>query len=77
MAEGGQRPFGNDEDLVADGLHLGEDMGAENDSVALSKLLDQISDLDDLNGVKADGRLIRMMTSGLPSSACAMPTRCR
>ena len=58
-AEGGQRPFGNDEDLVADGLHLGEDMGAENDSVALSKLLDQISDLDDLNGVKADGRLIQ------------------
>ena len=34
-------------------------MGAENDSVALSKLLDQISDLDDLNGVKADGRLIQ------------------
>ena len=34
-------------------------MGAENNSVALSKLLDQISDLDDLDGIKADGRLIQ------------------
>ena len=64
-----QLAVGNDQDPVADRLHLRKDMRTENDGVFLPQLPDQVADLDDLERVKADGRFI--------SSACAMPTRCR
>lgn len=50
---------GNHDDLVADGLHLRENVGAENDGMSLPQRLDQIPDFNDLDGVQADGRLIQ------------------
>src|SRR5699024_5093675 len=57
--EGNQLAVGDNQDLFTDGLDLGEDMGAEDHRVGLAQLLDQVSDLDDLNGVQAHGGLVK------------------
>ena len=59
VAEGHQFPVGDDEDLVADGLNLRENVGAEDHGVGLAQLSDEVPDLDDLQGVQAHGGLIQ------------------
>ena len=54
-----QAPAGNDQDPVADRRHLGQNVAGEDHGVLLSQRVDQVTDLDDLQWVKADGWLIQ------------------
>ena len=47
------------DDPVADGLHFGKNVGGEDNGVPFSQRFDQIADLNDLLGVKTDGRLVQ------------------
>ena len=49
----------DDYDPLADSLYLSEDVGGKNDGVALTEGTDKVSDLKDLLGVKAYGRLVK------------------
>ena len=49
----------DDEQVVAHLLHLGEDVGAENNGVLLSQLADEGTHLQNLLGVQAHGGLIQ------------------
>ena len=44
--------------MIADGLHLGEDMGREDDTVSLAELADERADLADLDRIEPDRGLI-------------------
>ena len=57
--KGHQLPFCDHDDLVADGLHLRENVGAENNGMGLPQRLNQIPNFDDLNGIQAHGWLIQ------------------
>ena len=59
LAKGEQLPVRDDEDLLADRLHLGEDVRAEDDRVRLPELADEVADLDNLQGVEADRRFVQ------------------
>ncbi len=48
----------DDEDAVARGLHLGQDVGAEDDRLGPAHFLDQLPDLHDLVGVQSGRGLI-------------------
>ena len=63
-AEGRQLPVGDHEDLVADGLHLGQDVGAEQNCMGLAQLPDELPDLNDLEGVQPHRGLIQNDDSG-------------
>ena len=51
--------LGDDEYLLTHGLYLGQDVGAEDHRMVFAQLLDEVADLDDLNGVKADSGLVQ------------------
>ena len=53
-----QPAFGQDQHLLADRLHLAQNMTGQDDRVGLPQLPDEFADLDDLRRVQADGRLI-------------------
>ena len=53
-------------DLVADRLHLGQDMRGKNYGVVLSELLDERAYLDYLLRVKTYGRLVEYQHLGIP-----------
>ena len=57
-AVGDQPAVRNNHHRIAHRAHLGEDMAGQDDRVLLPQHADQIADLDDLLGVKADGRLV-------------------
>lgn len=48
----------DDDNAVADRLHLLEDVGGQDDRVVLAEPADQPADLDDLLGVKSHGRFV-------------------
>ncbi len=50
--------FIDNNDAVADGLYFGEDVRGEDDRVGLAEVSDEVADLDDLLGVKADGGFV-------------------
>ena len=52
-------PFGKDQDLLADCLHLTEDMAGQDDRMCPAQLPDELADLDDLCRVQADRRLVQ------------------
>ena len=56
--------MGDHEDLVADGLHLGQDVGAEQNRMGLAQLPDELPDLNDLEGVQPHRGLIQNDDSG-------------
>ena len=60
-----QVPLGENQNLVADVLHLGEDVGAENHGVPVPELLDQGADFNNLDGVKANRGLIQDNDAGV------------
>ena len=66
----------NDQHPVADGLHLGKDMGREDNAVIAAQLADEIPDFPDLDGVEPDRRFIENHHRGACKIACAIPTRC-
>ena len=49
----------------ANGLYFRQNVGRKNDRMAFAEPLDQIADLDDLHGVKADGRLVKDQYFGI------------
>lgn len=54
-----QMPFGKDQDLLADCLHLTEDMAGQDNCMCPAQLPDELADLDDLCRVQADRRLVQ------------------
>ena len=52
-------PFGKDQDLLADCLHLTEDMAGQDDRMCPAQLPDELADLDDLCRVQADRRFVQ------------------
>ncbi len=56
---GDELAVGDDDDLVADLLHLGEDVAGEDDRVLFAELADQVADLNDLLGVQTHRRLVQ------------------
>lgn len=61
---------------VTDCLHILDDMCGEQNDLVLRHLRENIAELDTLLGVQTDSRLVEYISCGLPSSACAIPTRC-
>src|SRR5437764_11538813 len=57
-AGGGDLAAVDDDGLVAGDLHLGQDVGREQDGVLLAQLADQLARRADLSGVEAGGRLV-------------------
>src|SRR5262249_5182707 len=56
--DGFEFPLIDDDDELARGGDLGQDVGAENDGVLAGKVVDELAGLDDLLGVEAGGGLI-------------------
>ena len=48
----------DDQHALADAFDLGKDMRGQHDRMAAAELLDDVADLDDLDRVKTDGRLV-------------------
>ena len=55
----------DDDQTVADSLYFRQNVGRKNDRMAFAEHLDQIADLNDLHGVKADGRLVKDQYFGI------------
>ena len=51
-------PLVDDDHAVAHVRHFMQDVGGEHHGVVLAQAGDQLADLDDLLGIKADGRLV-------------------
>src|SRR5205823_10121315 len=55
---GGDRALRDDERLLADGGHVGKDVGGEHDGVLAGERFDELAYLDDLGGIETDGGLV-------------------
>src|SRR5579862_517966 len=53
---GDQFAFGDDDDALADGFDLGQDVRRKNDGVVARQTLDQVPGFDDLVGIETGGR---------------------
>ena len=62
---GNETALVDDDDAVADGLHLGKDMGGEDNGVIGAQVADQVADLDDLLRVQTDGGLVKDQHLGI------------
>ena len=54
-----QTPAGENQDFVADGRNLGQDVAGKDDGVVFAELPNQLANLDDLSGVETRGGLIQ------------------
>ena len=62
---GDKLALADDDDLLADCLHFGEDVGAQDDGVFAGEALDQLARFDDLLRVESGGRLVENQDVGI------------